>query len=91
VNYYTDWYGHQKRITLALAGRWNEIDIGKDHLAAVDTAILKQVHLSSDTRGKSQSDDFDAPMGATNSFGGSGGYNKYNNTVGDMIRQALGF
>ncbi len=90
--YYNDWYGHQKRITLALAGKWDEIDIGKDHLAAVDTSMLKQVRLSSDTRAKKRSrdGDFDAPMGVTNSFGSSG-YNKYNNTVGDLIRQVLGF
>ena len=30
-----DVYGHEKRITLALAGRWSEIDKGVDHLAPV--------------------------------------------------------
>jgi hypothetical protein len=84
VKYYNDWYGHQKRITLALAGKWNEIDVGKDHLAAVDTSMLKQVRFNSDAKKKS-SDDFDAPMGLTNSG------NKYNGTVGDLIRQVLGF
>lgn len=33
-----DIYGHEKRITLALDGRWSEIDKGKDHLAPVDMA-----------------------------------------------------
>lgn len=84
VKYYNDWYGHQKRITLALAGKWNEIDVGKDHLAAVDTSMLKQVRFNSDAKKKS-GDDFDAPMGLTNSG------NKYNGTVGDLIRQVLGF
>ncbi len=88
AKYYNDWYGHQKRITLALAGRWDEIDVGKDHLAAVDTSMLKQVRLSSDTRSrkKARGGDFDPPMGLTSS-----GYSKYNNTVGDLIRQVLGF
>ncbi len=30
-----DIYGHEKRIKLALAGRWNAIDKGRDHLAPV--------------------------------------------------------
>jgi L,D-transpeptidase YcbB len=30
-----DIYGHEKRIRLALAGRWNEIRKGRDHLAPV--------------------------------------------------------
>jgi L,D-transpeptidase YcbB len=35
VTAYRDVYGHEKRIQLALAGRWNEIDKGRDHLAPV--------------------------------------------------------
>ena len=67
AKYYNDWYGHQKRIALALAGKWNQIDVGKDHLAAVDTSMLKQVRFSSDAKKKRSADDFDAPMGVTNS------------------------
>ena len=33
---YPDIYGHEKRITLALDGKWNEIDKGRDHLAPVE-------------------------------------------------------
>jgi L,D-transpeptidase YcbB len=33
-----DIYGHEKRITLALAGKWNEIDKGPDHLAQIELA-----------------------------------------------------
>jgi murein L,D-transpeptidase YcbB/YkuD len=33
---FNDIYGHEKRIRLALAGKWDEIDIGKDHLAPVE-------------------------------------------------------
>ena len=35
VQAYRDIYGHEKRIRLALAGRWNEIQRGRDHLAPV--------------------------------------------------------
>ena len=32
---YADIYGHERRITQALEGRWDEIDVGRDHLAPV--------------------------------------------------------
>ncbi len=35
VQAFRDIYGHEKRIRLALAGRWNEIRKGRDHLAPV--------------------------------------------------------
>lgn len=35
VKAFRDIYGHQERIELALAGRWNEIQKGRDHLAPV--------------------------------------------------------
>lgn len=35
VQAFRDIYGHEKRISLALAGRWNEIRKGRDHLAPV--------------------------------------------------------
>ncbi len=35
VKAFRDIYGHQERIELALAGRWNEIRKGRDHLAPV--------------------------------------------------------
>ncbi|RUO99209.1 MAG: hypothetical protein EKK30_08200 [Hyphomicrobium sp.] len=81
AHYYGDWYGHQQRIALALAGKWDQIDVGRDHLAAVDTSALKQVKFT-----KSESS-LDAPMGLTN----DGKYRKYDGGVGDIIRQVLGF
>ncbi len=33
---FNDIYGHEKRIKLALAGKWDEIDVGKNHLAPVE-------------------------------------------------------
>ncbi|MFA5958108.1 murein L,D-transpeptidase [Hyphomicrobium sp.] len=80
AQYYKDWYGHQNRITLALAGKWDQIDVGRDHLAAVDTSALKQVRFN-----KSNAD---TPTDL-NSDGKP--YRKYDGGVGDMIRQALGF
>ena len=35
VKAFPDVYGHEKRIKLALAGRWGEINKGRDHLAPV--------------------------------------------------------
>jgi murein L,D-transpeptidase YcbB/YkuD len=36
VRTFTDIYGHEKRITLALDGKWSEINKGRDHLAPVE-------------------------------------------------------
>jgi L,D-transpeptidase YcbB len=36
VRTFGDIYGHEKRITQALEGKWDEIDIGQDHLAPVE-------------------------------------------------------
>jgi murein L,D-transpeptidase YcbB/YkuD len=33
---FADIYGHEKRITLALAGQWDKIDVGRNHLAPVE-------------------------------------------------------
>jgi len=88
--YFKDYYGHEKRITLALAGKWKQIDVGKDHLAEIDTSMLKQVKLRSDGRSKRDGDGFGPPMGVTNSFSNAG-YKRYNDSVGDIIRMKLGF
>ena len=36
---FADVYGHESRIKLALAGRWSEIDVGRDHLAPVEVPV----------------------------------------------------
>jgi hypothetical protein len=33
---FSDVYGHERRITLALEGKWNQIVKGRDHLAPVE-------------------------------------------------------
>jgi murein L,D-transpeptidase YcbB/YkuD len=87
AHFYKDYYGHQKRITLALAGKWNEIDVGVDHLAAVDTSRLKDVGWDDD--GRRKRGDFDEPMGVTNA--NSGNYSRTDDSVGDIIRKSLGY
>jgi murein L,D-transpeptidase YcbB/YkuD len=87
--YFRDFYGHQQRITLALAGQWNRIDVGKDHLAAVDTSALRRVRLSSDVSSKRSRSrrSYDAPMGLTRDYGRP----RYSgNSVGDLILRSLG-
>lgn len=87
--YFRDFYGHQQRITLALAGQWNRIDVGKDHLAAVDTSALKQVRLSSGERSRKSKSrrSYDPPMGLTRDNGGP----RYSgNSVGELILRSLG-
>lgn len=90
--YFRDYYGHQQRITLALAGQWNRIDIGKDHLAAVDTSALKRIRLSSDTSRSKRAGrrNFDPPMGVTRDDGTSRHSNR-GGSVGDLILRALNF
>lgn len=83
ANYYNDWYGHQKRITLALAGKWNDIDVAT--APPIDTSALKKVRFSRSARDADA--DADGRMGLT----GSGSYRKYDGGVGDIIRQVLGF
>jgi murein L,D-transpeptidase YcbB/YkuD len=36
VRSFRDIYGHEKRITQALAGKWDAIEVGRDHLAPVE-------------------------------------------------------
>ena len=33
-----DIYGHERRIALALEGKWDQIDIGRNHLAPVEAS-----------------------------------------------------
>ena len=40
-----DPYGHEARVSLALDGKWDDIDKGADHLAAVDTKELQSVSV----------------------------------------------
>lgn len=58
---YSDIYGHEKRVTQALEGKWQQIAKGRDHLAPV---VPNKAHLEDKpvkqvaTGGKSANDDF---------------------------------
>jgi murein L,D-transpeptidase YcbB/YkuD len=57
---YADVYGHEKRVVLALAGKWNEINKGRDHLAPVepDVGLTSKPQQTARRDSKSASDDF---------------------------------
>ncbi len=74
ASFYKDYYGHEQRITLALAGRWDDIDVTEEHLAAVDTSALKGLKFEGD----------DTKTDAENVT------YKRSDGVGDMILRALG-
>ena len=88
-NYYNDYYGHQQRITLARAGKWDQIDVGEDHLAAVDTSKLKEIGSARDRRG------LRAIAASTRRWGWAAfrllRYAPSGNSVGDIVRRSLGF
>jgi murein L,D-transpeptidase YcbB/YkuD len=55
---FRDMYGHEKRIALALEGKWNEIRKGRDHLAPVELDLSKAEKVKGDDdRKKKGSDD----------------------------------
>ncbi|WP_052699290.1 murein L,D-transpeptidase [Hyphomicrobium sp. 99] len=96
--FFDDYYGHQKRITLALAGKWKDIDVTQEHVTpeALDTSSAKKYRVGSsrrdeDGRGygsrRAEESRSREEMGLTRS---SRGYS-YGNTVGDIVRRALGF
>ncbi|PPC86295.1 MAG: hypothetical protein CTY31_10075 [Hyphomicrobium sp.] len=87
ASYLTDPYGHQKRITLALDRKWEKIERGVDHLASVDTSKLRNITLPKVAA--KPTPNFDKPWGVTNSFSQTR-YRSSRNTVGDMIRAAIG-
>ena len=41
---FPDVYGHERRITLALEGKWNRIEKGRDHLAPVELDLSSAGH-----------------------------------------------
>ncbi|ADP72158.1 ErfK/YbiS/YcfS/YnhG family protein [Rhodomicrobium vannielii ATCC 17100] len=43
---FPDVYGHERRITLALEGKWSQISRGKDHLAPVELQMVSEQRRS---------------------------------------------
>jgi hypothetical protein len=62
AEFYGDPYGHDKRVALALEGRWNEIDKGPRHQTVPDSGLLAGARLQS-TRSVAAASD--APENAT--------------------------
>jgi murein L,D-transpeptidase YcbB/YkuD len=62
---FPDVYGHERRITLALDGRWNEIEKGKDHLAPVELSEARSEMADDGPRRKRgfDQDDYSRDMG----------------------------
>lgn len=54
---FRDMYGHEKRIALALEGKWNEIRKGRDHLAPVELDLSKAEKIKGDDDRKKKTDD----------------------------------
>ena len=68
VHKFADVYGHERRITLALEGKWNQIVKGRDHLAPVELELA-----SAAERGSSE-DSVERPIRQRrNRYGGEGG------------------
>jgi murein L,D-transpeptidase YcbB/YkuD len=97
-----DVYGHQKRINLALNGKWDEIDKGKDHLAPVEMVRTEPRSRTSRQRvvtsGKRRSrggssfawTGWSAPMGLTSSGSGSRATRSAGSTADDIFRRSFG-
>jgi L,D-transpeptidase YcbB len=68
VHKFADVYGHERRISLALEGKWNQIVKGRDHLAPVELDLA-----SAAERGSSE-DSVERPIRQRrNRYGGEGG------------------
>ncbi len=94
ATFFSDPYGHEKRVNLALANQWAKIKKGKDHLAAVDMSELKSM-ISNKRRQQASRKArngraivFAGPEGLTKAYP-TIKYRPYGNTVGDMIRRAM--
>jgi murein L,D-transpeptidase YcbB/YkuD len=97
--FFDDYYGHQKRITLALAGKWKDIDVTKEHVTpeTLETSAVKNVRYRSARRDEDDDGDRRSGGGAYDRRGeemglmrSGRGYSS-GNTVGELIRRALGF
>lgn len=97
AEFYEDGYGHDKRVTLALAGRWKEIDKGPRHQTVPDSGVLAGARLPSAPGNKTaavgdatanNSKKFIPPFGLLNAPP-TKSYTPRRNTVGDMMTSAF--
>jgi L,D-transpeptidase YcbB len=70
---FPDVYGHERRITLALEGKWKQIAKGRDHLAPVELDLAAAQRRAGD----------ESPSEFTGLFGkpGKGGFGDFLNTI----------
>ena len=95
-----DIYGHEKRITLALEGKWKQIDKGTDHLAQVELARRLERPSSSRSRASrsasSHSSRRTASQGGSSKSRSSGGGNystrvsSSGSSANDVFRRSFG-
>lgn len=92
AKYYRDIYGHQQRVTLALAGKFDQIDKGRDHLEPVEVALkpkrpaLAKRKVAAVTS-RRNTISFAPPMGLFKSAGGS---YSHGTTANDIFRRSFG-
>lgn len=92
VKAYQDVYGHQKRITLALAGRWSEIVKNRDHMLPPDMSkvpVARNGEYWADPDGWSYGRGGD-PRLTYRAVPPPPGYKKGQKSVGDMLQQVFG-
>jgi murein L,D-transpeptidase YcbB/YkuD len=89
LNTREDVYGHEKRITLALQGKWAAIDKGKDHLAAIEPDDAPKPSYRSRKRGWSRS----AAGGGWSGGGWSAPATRVSqgNSAHDIFRRGFGY
>ena len=68
IETWADVYGHEKRITLALANKWDKIARGRDHLAPLDQSAVPRVAIGPKRQPKSGDSSVQSLMSAM--FGG---------------------
>lgn len=93
-----DVYGHEKRITLALEGKWKDIDKGPDHLAQVELA-KRLDEADNSKRRKTARRSTGGKRYATRGYSGEGGYggsaptrvSSSGSSANDVFRRSFGY
>jgi hypothetical protein len=86
-----DIYGHEKRITQALQGKWKDIDKGPDHLSQVELA--QRLDDAQQVR-KGRSGGSRRVVSRSYGGGDGGGYSarvSSGSTANDVFRRSFGF
>jgi hypothetical protein len=89
-----DVYGHEKRITQAMQGKWKDIDKGADHLAQIE--IAKRLDdAATSRRSRRTASSGRRPVARSYGAGGGGGYSTRVSSSGssanDVFRRSFGY